>query len=380
MKVRELIKKLADRNMDAEVMVSTGDTYNDVSDFCLRWGGPHSTDSEKDHRDEEFVYIDFFGDNRENAALPDVPVGERIRNSIAMVLTDVDEQVLHNRALTLKAALEWLEQQGEQKAYVVDFKAKDWYVSKVDGKIYNAKFMGNPSTNHMCDAKHEIEKQGEQPTNKIEPKFKVGDWIIDEETPNDVFYVIGVLEEIYKVIDIDGQDYHIPHCKADKQFHLWSIDDAKDGDVLETDGSVFIYAKVLYNKPYAYCGVDKYGVFKDNCLENNWSNSVYNIHHATDKQRDQLEKAIMKAGYEWDSEKKELKKIEVASKEMEDERIRKGIIRNLKYLMDRSEGFVKEDLQERIAWLEKQSETSSSAFSIAPLMPSEPFVSTICAP
>lgn len=40
--------------------------------------------------------------------------------------------------------------------------------------------------------------------------------------------------------------------------------------------------------------------------------------------------------------------------EDEDERIRKGIIRNLQYLMDRSEGFVKEDLQERIAWLEKQ--------------------------
>lgn len=114
MKVRELIKKLADRNMDAEVMVSTGDTYNDVSDFCLTWGGPHSTDSEKDHRDEEFVYIDFLEDIRENAALPDAPVGERIRNSIAMVLTDVDEQVLLNRALTLKAALDWLEKQGRK--------------------------------------------------------------------------------------------------------------------------------------------------------------------------------------------------------------------------------------------------------------------------
>lgn len=43
--------------------------------------------------------------------------------------------------------------------------------------------------------------------------------------------------------------------------------------------------------------------------------------------------------------------------EDEDERIRKGIIRNLQYLMDRSEGFVKEDLQERIAWLEKQGKT-----------------------
>lgn len=113
MKVRELIKKLADRNMDAEVVVSTGDTYNDVSDFCLSWGGPHSTDSEKDHRDEEFVYIDFFEDIRENAALPDVPVDERIRDAIALVLTDVDERVLFSRGVTLKAALDWLGRQAQ---------------------------------------------------------------------------------------------------------------------------------------------------------------------------------------------------------------------------------------------------------------------------
>ena len=43
-------------------------------------------------------------------------------------------------------------------------------------------------------------------------------------------------------------------------------------------------------------------------------------------------------------------------KESEDEKIRKGIIRNLEYLMDRAEGFVKDELKERIAWLEKQGE------------------------
>ena len=40
--------------------------------------------------------------------------------------------------------------------------------------------------------------------------------------------------------------------------------------------------------------------------------------------------------------------------ESEDERIRKGIIRNLEYLIDKAEGFVKDELKERIAWLEKQ--------------------------
>ena len=58
MKVKELIKKLLDSNMNAEVLVSFGDTFDDVSDFTLSWGGPNSADGNK-IEDEEFVYIDF---------------------------------------------------------------------------------------------------------------------------------------------------------------------------------------------------------------------------------------------------------------------------------------------------------------------------------
>lgn len=49
-----------------------------------------------------------------------------------------------------KQLFKHLEKQDKQKVPVVDFKAEDWYVSKVDGKIYNAKFMESS------------EKQGEQ--------------------------------------------------------------------------------------------------------------------------------------------------------------------------------------------------------------------------
>lgn len=54
--------------------------------------------------------------------------------------------------------------------------------------------------------------------------------------------------------------------------------------------------------------------------------------------------------------KKEIEYIFHELKESEDEKMRKGIIRNLEYLMDRAEGFVKDELRERIAWLEKQGE------------------------
>lgn len=157
-----------------------------------------------------------------------------------------------------------------------------------------------------------LEKQGEQPTDKVEQKFKVGNWY---QCTKD-FFGKGVTFDkntaYYCAIEgclLDGCHIAIVKDLYDN-FKLWSIQDAKDGDVLATDKSVFIYAKVLYNKPYAYCGVDKFGVFKDNCLENDWSNSVDNIHPATKEQRDLLFQTMKEAGWEWNREKKELKKIE----------------------------------------------------------------------
>ena len=58
-----------------------------------------------------------------------------------------------------------------------------------------------------------------------------------------------------------------------------------------------------------------------------------------------------------DNELKTLKFVFPELKENEDDRIREGIIRNLEYLMNKSEGFVKDELKERIAWLEKQGES-----------------------
>lgn len=49
--------------------------------------------------------------------------------------------------------------------------------------------------------------------------------------------------------------------------------------------------------------------------------------------------------------------------ENEDEKIRKGIIRNLEYLMDSAEGFVKDELKERIVWLEQQGKQSKQKFA-----------------
>lgn len=62
MKVRKLIKELLNSDMDAEVLVSTGNTFDDVSDFILSWGGPNSTDGET-ISNAKFVYINLNENN-----------------------------------------------------------------------------------------------------------------------------------------------------------------------------------------------------------------------------------------------------------------------------------------------------------------------------
>ena len=56
MKVRNFIKFLMDFDMDAEIVVSTGDTYDDIEDLNLSWGGPHSSDGNI-KVNAEYIYI-----------------------------------------------------------------------------------------------------------------------------------------------------------------------------------------------------------------------------------------------------------------------------------------------------------------------------------
>ena len=71
MKVRELIKNLAEFDMDADVLVSTGNTFDDVSDFSLSWGGPDSGDGEPKDK-AKFVYINFNDENKEQTTHDDM--------------------------------------------------------------------------------------------------------------------------------------------------------------------------------------------------------------------------------------------------------------------------------------------------------------------
>ena len=68
----------------------------------------------------------------------------------------------------------------------------------------------------------------QKPANKIEPKFKVGDWIINNDKRIAVPTQILEIEE-YGYVTSRG---YTSFDKVKTDYHLWNIQDAKDGDVL----------------------------------------------------------------------------------------------------------------------------------------------------
>ena len=86
-------------------------------------------------------------------------------------------------------------------------------------------------------------------------------------------------------------------------YHLWTMQDAKDGDVLASCSSIFLFQEeYIAEKPIAYCGLmnEFFIEGKDAC----WTNEK--CYPATKKQRDLLFQKMKEAGYMWDAENKQL--------------------------------------------------------------------------
>lgn len=136
------------------------------------------------------------------------------------------------------------------------------------------------------------------------PKFKVGDFIKHNKA-NLICKVISVNSNSYYVENI-GTSGRIELFNPEQNFHLWTIQDVKDGDVLaDEDNNIGIYRGKVDDvdwHSYIYLG-------RNNYLYNGGYHIIKNTKPATKEQRDLLFAKMKEAGYEWDADKKELKKI-----------------------------------------------------------------------
>lgn len=156
------------------------------------------------------------------------------------------------------------------------------------------------------------EKDEQKSADKIEPKFKVGDWIASNlSNSSNLLCIIGVDETNYEVVTPQGST-GVPSIRyIDKHYHLWTIQDAKDGDVIRLGAVTAIFKKYIgQEKCICYCSFCKDGGFE--IPIENWDDNVYggyNATPATKEQRDFLFQKMKEADYEWDIDKKELKKL-----------------------------------------------------------------------
>lgn len=160
-------------------------------------------------------------------------------------------------------------------------------------------------------------------------KFKVGDWLVENEPNNYARFVqildnVGVFGNIrYKISRDLHDDEDIVECNfIESNYHPFSIKDAKDGDVLHSIGChndcVFIFDR-LDNWKFDEPNGDRAVVTGHCCLTLSADNMEFGIQGpdcievtikpATKEQRDTLERAMINAGYRWNKEELKLEKI-----------------------------------------------------------------------
>ena len=275
----------------------------------------------KDHVLYEDDIIEIFPELMENGS-------EKIRKALLKFVHDTtgdDLWIYYD--VHKEDALAWLEKQGEQKptesqkdyynidphfGKPIDFKAKDFYVSKVDGQIHDMTYSS---------------------ANKVESKFKVGDWITFYG--GNQFKILKVEQEQngilnYLLLDQNDRDSYYNKKYVDENARLWTIQDVKDGDVLRLGSIIAIFKKYIgQEKCICYCSISEDEDFEIP-IENGEDN-VYgciDAAPATKEQYDLLFQKMKEKNYEWNAKKKELIKVkqETAEWTEEDETNLHGII------------------------------------------------------
>lgn len=164
----------------------------------------------------------------------------------------------------------------------------------------------------------DVENQGEQkPADKVEPKFKVGDWVVRDGKTLQISHIDKVIDGTFHYWFTEGT--WLSSAKM-KDAHLWTIADAKEGDVLYSPCLSLLW--IFKSNDTVYCGCNlnyNDGAF---CGEGYFERPTDAI-PATKEQRDTLFAKMKEAGYEWDAEKKELKKIEQKSAWSEEDELKR---------------------------------------------------------
>ena len=257
---------------------------------------------------------------------------ERIRKALIDYLDDAnkaDENPLQSYGIHTDKAIDWLEKLGEKPQGKTALEA--WRDMRLE--VYQQASGNRHEPNYsddttkmfsLNDIDEIIEKISEQKSaDEVEPKFEIekGKWYVCN-TSRYTDFIVGKAYYCPKNGMLKPNENEIARYVAKDCFHLWTINDAKNGDVLTTthDNGIgqitFIFKRIIDDDMYCYCLYDSDMSDKlcfDPCTDSDFigcvSGAEEEFHPATKEQRDLLFQKMKEAGYEWDAEKKELRKI-----------------------------------------------------------------------
>ena len=236
----------------------------------------------------------------------------------------------------------WLEKQGEQKPFDYenaniaqkDFapKVEPKFKVKYAGSEYNilevkdiagVAFYGiEDEPNHIDYVKAEnceiisgygIKENGSpyptKPADKVEPKFQNGQWIVWQNK----CYKVNYNGCGYELVDQNGLSTSLEYGTVDESAHLWTIEDAKDGDVLVCKGDIKYSNGIKYEKICLFNNLDNafFTLTKTSNYKEEYDIDVNidypdNIVPATKEQKEILFMAMKEAGYEWSDKNRKL--------------------------------------------------------------------------
>ena len=125
------------------------------------------------------------------------------------------------------------------------------------------------------------------------PKFRTGEWVSSNSESN-IFKITGHTTEDYFAESITGETKLIPFSELDKEYHLWTIEEAKDGDILyaNTSNQIFLFKgignenRITKDTIEYYCRVCKEDFMVNTCFSGYMGNvTTANITPASREQR-----------------------------------------------------------------------------------------------
>jgi len=199
------------------------------------------------------------------------------------------------------------EEEQEIKGYNNLIGTVDWFKS-LKNRIQSNQ-SNKPQDKSALEA---INEKSVDNANKVQPKFKVGDWIVYDDNICKIMKM-SPDDKFYHCYDIKNH-LHIYNRSLENEIHLWTIQDAKDGDIIyaKSKFNVFSYICIFFKlengKSWDHC----YITSKDSIHWNFYYGKGFlridghDFYPASKEQRDLLFYKMKESDYEWDSESKEV--------------------------------------------------------------------------